>query len=394
VLFIQESCLNEGHEEVFYFTREGEFLLAIHEALTGTDPFSKPIPRGRLLEVSRMATFAASLDELTPAELQRFWTMYPSHSCRTLFISLDIPLDSFGNYLHTFGLDADEVLQEPWKEKRFLRLLADEEFNRELSRSIRLKKFELETYLQSRGIDNDNTDPLAVVDLGWRGSIQDNLAKVISQRRLDGYYFGILQYLNPQSANVKKFAFGPNENISTEAVDALKCQAAIEMLFNSPNGSVRGYHVHEDGEVTVNRVVDYLENSVYEDFTRHIQAGILDAAKIIGQIFRKNGLQSRDLRAASLQALKKLHHRPPRLYASAFFELNHNETFGTGEFIQRSSNLRLSEYLKALASPGKISSLREVVTQSGWPEAMLVMNDLGWLCGAYRMARRVLKNIR
>jgi len=91
----------------------------------------------------------------------------------------------------------------------------------------------------------------------------------------------------------------------------------------------------------------------------------------MAEVIRRNALMSGDLRPRALAVLNRVQHHPPRPLAQAYFELNHNETFGNGIFVKRNAR----------------------VTGSGWPEAMLVVNGLGWLNGPYGITRAFLKRI-
>ena len=57
---IEYAILNKINK-VYYFTREGETFIKIHELIKKNSPFEVEIPECEILEVSRMATFAASL---------------------------------------------------------------------------------------------------------------------------------------------------------------------------------------------------------------------------------------------------------------------------------------------------------------------------------------------
>lgn len=87
---------------------------------------------------------------------------------------------------------------------------------------------------------------IAVVDLGWRGTIQNCLQNILNvggcrQTDLVGYYMG----LDIRSVDLEhKFAFLPSEQAPNEFVSAF-----FEYPFLAPEGSLKGYASLPDGSV-------------------------------------------------------------------------------------------------------------------------------------------------
>jgi hypothetical protein len=82
---------------------------------------------------------------------------------------------------------------------------------------------------------------VCIVDVGWRGTIHDNIALLYPNIHFTGVYLGLQKFLNDQPSNTSKFAFGPNLNHQLEYPHFLDSVAPIEMITNSPSGSVTGY---------------------------------------------------------------------------------------------------------------------------------------------------------
>src|SRR5690606_3326136 len=156
-----------------------------------------------------------------------------------------------------------------------------------LGEQLKTKRSALMAYLTAK--DFPLTGSVAVVDIGWRGTIQDNLAYVLPSVRIDGFYLGLEKYLNPQPSNVRKFAFGPDINTeSPQHADVFAKVDPIKMLCNSPHGSVVGYSVTEGATVNAQRLVSEAENAVYYDFVLYFQKGVIMAAENVGNIVRSH----------------------------------------------------------------------------------------------------------
>ena len=118
---------------------------------------------------------------------------------------------------------------------------------------------------------------IGIVDIGWRGSIQDNLAHLYPERRFHGHYLGLAPWFNPQSPNGTKSAYGPDLNQSTNHRELMNAVDLMEMLCNSAGGTTRGYRESEQGIEAV-REVNPAENRAWETYSGQFQAGVLEAA--------------------------------------------------------------------------------------------------------------------
>jgi glycosyltransferase involved in cell wall biosynthesis/FMN phosphatase YigB (HAD superfamily) len=372
VLFVIERARELGAKQIFYFTREGEVLVRIHRAIAETLGHAG-LPQAELLEVSRVATFGASLHELSLRELNRFWTMYPRHSMRTFFASLGVEDEPFRSFLARAQLKLDELLVEPWRDERFQSLMRDGRFKAKLEQRLAEKRRQLRTYLVQRGI-GDEADKAFVVDIGWRGTIQDNLARAFPHIHWDGAYFALFRFLNAQPANVSKQAFLFNDNQGEGGERHLSPQAPIEMLFNSGGGSVVDYAQDQAG-VRATRLNAPGEDRIHELFTRALQAGVLAATPELARVMDLRALSAGDLRVFAYRQTRRLLLEPPPIFARAYFQLEHNETFGVGGMVKH--ELALRHELVASRSLRKTwDKLAHAPNASGWPRGFLIAHPI------------------
>ncbi|MBA1577505.1 hypothetical protein G9H05_28480, partial [Klebsiella pneumoniae] len=104
--------------------------------------------------------------------------------------------------------------------------------------------------------------------------IHDNIALLYPDIHFTGIYLGLQKFLNEQPSNTSKVAFGPDLNHQLEYPHFLDSVAPIEMITNSPSGSVTGYGL-ENGKIVAIRSVNDDENSAWHNFTKTFQEGIL-----------------------------------------------------------------------------------------------------------------------
>jgi FMN phosphatase YigB (HAD superfamily) len=330
-LFVLESVRRERADRLFFFSREGEFFARVYQALLEGSGLGRDTAPPALLEVSRIATFAASLQEVSLQEMMRLWRAYDPQSLRAWAQSLDLDGGTAALWCARHGVPFDQALLHPWQDPRVAQLLADPECRAALMELIERKRVPLLQYLESRGLRDDG-GTVAVVDLGWRGTIQDNLALLLPRTQFRGSYLGLQGFLNPQPPNGRKAAYGPDLNQPGEQPRLFGKLPLIEMLCNSPHGSVSGYTRGTDGTVRALRLRDTAEDRAWFKVAAHIQAGVLHAGGIWADYIRCHALCSDELRGSALRLWAGLIRRPPPALARAYAGRKHNELFGRGSF--------------------------------------------------------------
>ncbi|WP_424195043.1 HAD family hydrolase [Ampullimonas aquatilis] len=365
-LYIQQQIVEQGQEAVFFFTREGEFFRQIYEVLRQHDVLGAPVPPAGLLEVSRVATFGPSLREISTHELMRLWSQYSSQNMASLFKSLNVMAADYQIYLDKHQVPLDEVMHHPWKDQRVQALFADMHFTAVLGAQLQSDQTMLRNYLIERGL-TDDLKKVAIVDIGWRGTIQDNISYLYPQTELTGYYLGLHEMINVQPGNVKKQAFGPdlNKNQATQYSEVMHFAAPLEMLTNSPNGSTTGYH-EINGKMMAIRLVDDDENQSYEAFTRHYQEMLLAATPAMAEVIKRNVIQLSEIQPVAWSIWYNIVTNPPKIMADAFFKLNHNETFGMGEFVSKDLSLHPLWFIKIFVNGSYRHQFKQFLTQISW----------------------------
>lgn len=387
VLNIMEQAIKLGHEKIFFFTREGEFFKRIYDALAAQDPFGAPIPEAVLLEVSRVATFSASLPDASLDALMRIWTLYSTQSIQALFRSLGVDIDNFSNIIKLYGISLEENIQYPWMDNRVKSLFQNDTFKTQLEAELAVKKCNLLGYLKTKSFPVDGK--AAIVDIGWRGTIQDNLAYLLPHVRLDGFYLGLEKFLNNQPSNTKKYAFGPDRNnLSQPDLHLFSKVAPVEMLCNSPSGSVTGYKAVNE-LYFAEKLTQDSENAIFYESVTYFQQGVICAAGKIGKTVRLHAISSDSLKELAVSCWVGLVNAPPAIVADTYFKLNHNESFGLGRFDDKSAAIPFSTWIKACISVGGLKTLIRALESTGWPEGYLSRHGLLWVWTAIHKARQM-----
>lgn len=380
---ILEKCIQGDIKYVYYFTREGEFFKRIHEAIESNNPYGVNLPKAELLEVSRKSTFTPSLREVTLSELMRLWNQYSIQPISALFQSLGADITDFIPFLEQHQIQIDEEIICPWNDNRIQALFADELFIEKLEEIIKDKRCSAISYFVEKGIDKQES--FAIVDIGWRGTIQDNLCYLFPEKHIVGFYVALLPFLNEQPFNARKHGY---LNASALFRELIKCITPLEMICNSPNGSVLLYEQIETGTVA-KRKIEKGENNVYYSFTQHFQSGILKAIPIISKYCNAHGMVTSDLYGIAVKHLYDFFNKPDKVASNAFFQLQHNEEFGLGKFIDKRTTFRPILFVVAIFSRRKRQELADFLRKTNWVQAYLARYHLSPLIQLYR---RIIKN--
>ncbi|MCC6229335.1 MAG: hypothetical protein IT432_08930 [Phycisphaerales bacterium] len=391
ILAAMEESWKRGVGTIHYCTREGEFFAAIHRAMGGACPDGRllglAVPADCVIEVSRLATFFPSLREVTPREFMRVWNLYSTQSIGQMLATLGVDRFAAEPLLARHAIDPVVPIKYPWQDPRVVSLLSDPVFVRLLERQRNRRRGTLLGYLESRGIRRGDRAHV-LVDIGWRGTIQDNLAYILPGTHLAGVYLGMQRPLNEQPESTSKIAFGPDMR-SDEPLTAslLSDVAVLEMLCNAPGGSVVGYSQSNGVPVAI-RESNAGEDAVHEAHTRFFQAGVLDAIPAVTRWIALRGACASEMRPCCLGLIRDALTHPTREVADAFFSLRHNETFGVGGFHDLRSSLPSSLLRGALSGNDGWMKLKEHARRSRWPQGFFVHFGLPDLLERFNDERR------
>uniref|UniRef100_UPI001A9311EB hypothetical protein n=1 Tax=Klebsiella pneumoniae TaxID=573 RepID=UPI001A9311EB len=178
-------------EKEDFFTREGEFFIKAMNILIShlkTNIKEIKLPEIDIIEVSRLATFAPSLQEISIKEMMRVWNLYSTQSISSLFKTLNVAPETFQSFIDKYGIPADEQIQYPWQDSRIQQLFDDSGFKETLWQHVMQQRALLKNYFATKGLTDDINARICVVDVGWRGTIHDNIALLYPDIHFTGIY--------------------------------------------------------------------------------------------------------------------------------------------------------------------------------------------------------------
>ncbi len=362
---IVEYAIKNNIKTVYYATREGETFIKIHELIKKNNPFGVELPDCETIEVSRMATFSASLKEFSVPELLRLWSQYRVQSMKALFKTLAIDIKNYKEYLGKYDLIPDENIVDPWFDIRVQRLCADKEFKAKIQVELDRKRKELLEYFEKqKGITNNN-EPMFMVDIGWRGTIQDNLAHIFTNKVIGGYYLTLYDFYNLQPENTFKLSYLDDKNIRDNEVASMI--TLLEWIYNPGTGSVIEY---KQGEAI--RKAKTEETDIVKKYIKPLQEGMFEGAKIINEYMKYHPYEAIETKGYVYDLIRKTKKNPSKELIEAYYSMVFNDTFGTAEYVEKDDKLSTMQKLN-------IFKCRDMLRKEMWKEAFIVYNDIEYM---------------
>lgn len=330
LIWVGQRAQTLGAKRIYFLSREGLWLSSQYELLRGRAKRPDDYPLGCHLAVSRLSTYLPSFFSVEDAK-----SSYRRGQYRT---SSDTAM------LSSFGYEG-EGDAEQWLEER-----------RKTQRQA------LNVYLDQNGVTKDNA--AFVADIGWRGSIQDNLARLHPEMAWHGLYFHLQPFIVDQAANVSKEEFLlAAENRNKKLLRRLRFTAPLEFLLAHYGGAVLGYDL-AGGSATpeIEQGNDLFDSGIWE--------GLLQLRAEMELAAVNFSLDDTADRGVALNAALTLLERPSSKVYELYFATRRDERFGSGDFLDI-EKISTAELMLSIFSSETRRSVAKRLALSGWPWAML-----------------------
>lgn len=376
---IVEYAIKNNIDKVYYQTREGETFIKIHEMIKRNNPFGVQIPECDTIEVSRMATYSASLKEFSIKELLRMWSQYRVQSMKTLFKTLAIDITPYKEFMGKYDINIEENIVEPWFNLNVQNLFNDKEFTDKVQVELDRKREELLRYFkEKKNIVNDD-EPLFIVDIGWRGTIHDNLCYIFNNKTIGGYYLTLYDFYNVQPNNSYKISFIDDKNIRNNEVASII--TLLEWIYNPGTGSAIEY---KQGEAI--RKAKTEETDIVKKYIKPLQEGMFAGAEIINEYMKYHPYEAKETKKVAYDVIRKIKTKPNKALIEAYYRMVFNDTFGVAEYVEKDEKLSTMDKLNVI-------KCRNILRQEPWKEAFIAYNDIEYmnvLTSAKGVVRKIL----
>lgn len=335
VIGLLEEIRRHRIEKIYFLAREGELFRILYEklgaALTG------PLPLPGYLYVSRKSVMLpASWEGLSRQHLSAVLSNPKQKGFFSIANALGISPEEFTSVAARFGLECVDQPIRGWNEERYADLLTDLEFREVIIRHALPARRRLRRYLE--GDDFFGRQRVALVDIGWNGTIQHALGKTFSSDsdfpQITGLYLSFSDNFNYGFApeDTKGILYDGRSSPLRHNVFAL-FEELFENAARAHHGSTIGYRETGSGRVEpVLRDDDTPDRKAEREFEKsaiHLRRGILDHVDAYIKAVRLTGYEFDDIKPALLAKVERCVVYPTHDQATHLLQIIHAEDLGS-----------------------------------------------------------------
>lgn len=199
---LYRQLLMDQTKKVYFFSREGEFLLELFNRYKKLN--NRHEIEGKYIYVSRLSTFVPTLKNLDEEDFDRLFRQFKDLSLSSFLLSIGFSKDQVREVLMAGGITEDKILKDFRESQTFIRLKENKKFIKYYNEIRTAQRDNFSGYMKSV-LDNELPSRIAVADVGWKGTMQDNIYHFFDKRiEIRGYYLGLSEAGDLSIANRKK----------------------------------------------------------------------------------------------------------------------------------------------------------------------------------------------
>lgn len=377
VRWVIEQARALGLRRLLFASREGLTFLRMYRRIVRAIGCAADAPSAAYFASSRRATFLPSLDELSVGGLHRLLRQYDRQPLSRLLKNLNLPEDEFAPLAQRAGFATlDEPIADPESHAAFQAFLADPQVQRRFAAHRDEARVRLARYLEQQGFFHHDT--VGLVDIGWKGSIQDNVVRAMRRRAdcptVHGLYFGLYHVAEDDVPRSFKHGFMADTRRGDWLEQAVfKNGPVFEMFSSAPHGGVLDYQPRRGGARRIRPVLadDQAERRNFHGLAGQVFAAIEDYLREYLALARLLEGSANDWRADVLDQLRRYILYPTLAEARSFLRYSHVESFGV--FHQTTYEFRGSwrSILFGGSPLGIARRLVQTLERQFWPEGIL-----------------------
>ncbi len=378
---------------LLFLAREGRILKTMFDRFQALSPAAAGAEVAtRYLVVSRRSTAVTGLAELDREDFSALRSRYPTIGVASFVTSLGFDPD-------VAAAVAAELDIEPETPVDVERLRTSPTFRDRYTAHRTEQRALLRSYVEA--LTGSVDGPLELVDVGWKGTMQDHLTATFDDREVHGWYVGVVAAADvPHGADKVGLLFDSRRPVTPQFRILRHFKSLYEYLLQADHGSAAGYRRAAEGPVAADGTEVAVEGSVVarldhqptetEVFERAVGPVQRDLLAVFDALCRLDGLRDHDL-IADLDEVTRFHQRmlfyPTPAEIELIQSLRHYENFGAMSFVDAGYRQRDGGRLRSI---GAVAIKPRQILGAGWPPLELAGLGLGGLVpvlGAYRQAR-------
>ena len=278
---LYRSAISLGCKKILFCSREGQILKTLFDIFQ-----EKLDEKERILTeyiyISRRATFLASLQKAECEDFSRMFLNYDSLKITDFLDNLGFSQWEIKKLLDITGMKDSAISMPRGYDKSFDCFLSSETFincfnsKRDKARAL------FRDYI-SHFVDDSS---LWIVDIGWRGTIQDNIYRALEGRvKVTGFYFGLKDAEQTEDNKKIGIVFDNKDNIENYKLMSFN-YLDLEKVCSANHGPVNGYY--RDGEMVHPEILNSEKELAIYNYVKSQQSILISCFENLCEVFRRS----------------------------------------------------------------------------------------------------------
>lgn len=275
---------------VFFCSREGQLLKELFDLYQKKFYYNDEIIKTYYLCVSRKATLLPSLGNIESETFERIFRQYKRLSVQDFLNSLMFSLDEIQQVISRLNIKSTDYIVAEKNNDVMNALKNCDDFVRIYNEKRKTQKQYFMEYIESFKDFVDSQNCITIVDIGWKGTIQDSIYHIILDKyKVRGYYLGLMTegYVveNINSKHGVLFSDIPMKCNNFHLLQ--RGYMFYERIFAADHGPVVGYEKKVSGEVYPVINNDSEELILYS-YIKEYQERLVDSFAVMLKIFQQS----------------------------------------------------------------------------------------------------------
>lgn len=323
------KLIREEYNEVFFLAREGEYLKKLFDYYVDNN-YGKKI-KSHYLYVSRKATYLPSLKSLNEEDFSFLLDQYSYITIREFLSSLNFDKEEIkmieNDLIELFDIDK----KIGWfKDSLELKVLKKSQVFKDIYET---KRIEQNTLFKKYVKQHSNNKRIMIVDIGWNGSIQDNIQNILGKEyEVSGCYFGLCLRNQKYAGRKYGLVFANYPYQDKQYPLYFENRTIYEIMCGASHGSANKYILNNDKKVEVSLFSKKEEQAIYKNIVKPTQDKMFETYKRINEILCNKYYDNIEINKIYNKIQYNLLYKPTKEQLNFFDKIYHYENFGVFEF--------------------------------------------------------------
>ena len=352
-----EEAIKSNKKKVVYLSREGWILADSHKRFISIlDPYQISNLECVHFECSRASTFFASYADDIEAGLVAMSYQYPYSSGTSVSESMGLTEKLAHLVKSEIGISTQMNTKVVWTK-------LSEKTRERIKDYLSEQASFIREYLKDLDISPENS---ILCDVGWRGTIQDSLSRIVG-KDFDGVYLGLYRPFENSISKGRKTGILIDENSGTNLVPFLNFFGPLERAMTIPGYQVLRYE-NQGNKLKIKPVLTNSFDGPSSARKKLIDDSFEEVSNLVFKKLSGLGIFGKDSSYFAAKTLLNWYTKPTFAHSSAWFSEGHRESFGVteGQHYFHPSQPRSNELY-----PLTELKLGQIIQQSQWPEGFI-----------------------